>query len=245
MEKKGQVTVFIIVAIIIVVGLLVYFSVRGGLINNVNVSPEIRPIYSFVESCLFEVSEDSIYHIGENGGYYIIPTRSNGLGAPYYFDRGEDLMPSKEIVQEELGKYVNEMMFFCLENFARFSDFEISKGEINTEARIIEDKVLFNMNYPISITKGENNFVLENFDVEIPSRLNVVYDVIKMIVEEQMLDEKNICINCIGDFAFENKVFVSMNDYNEDEIVFSVIDNEIEIKEEEYVYYFAHRYDLE
>jgi len=244
MNKRGQITVFIVVAIVIVLGLLIYFSIRGGLIDRVNVSPEIRPIYNFVDTCLEEVAEDSIYHIGDNGGYFLYPERSNEVGIPYYFDRGENLIISKEEVQEELGEYVNEMMFFCLENFARFGDYEVDAGKIDTNVRIIERKVIFNVNYPLAIKKGESNFLLENFNKEIPSRLNTVYEVARLITLEQMLDEQNVCINCIGDFAFENKVFVSMNDYEEDVIVFSIIDREIEINDEEYVYYFANRYDL-
>jgi hypothetical protein len=136
------------------------------------------------------------------------------------------------------------MMFFCVENFAKFPDFNIKYENIDTKVKIIEDKVIFNLNLPLSINKGENNFILENFNKEIPSRLNTIYYVASEIIKEQMLDKENICINCIGDVAFENKVIVSMNDYDENTIVFSITDNEIGLKGEEYTYYFANRYDL-
>lgn len=244
MKKGGQIFVFVILAIIFVVILLIYFTIKGNLINNSGINSEIKPVYNYVDNCLEKTAEDAIYNIGQNGGYFIYTNRSNKIGIPYYFDKGENLMPSKNQVQKELEKYINEMMFFCTKNFIEFPDYNIKSEKIKTKVEINDNEVIFNLNYPLSINKGDNNFVLEDFNKIVPSRLNTIYKVASEIIKEQMLDKSNICINCIGDIAFENKIFVSMNDYTENEIIFSIIDDEIGLKGEEYVYYFANRYDL-
>ena len=79
---------------VIVVGLILYLSVRSGLIIQ-QVNPEIKPIYSFVDNCISKTSENAIYHIGETGGYYLYNERSNSVGIAYYFDKGENLLPRK------------------------------------------------------------------------------------------------------------------------------------------------------
>lgn len=244
-SKRSQISIFVIIAIVFVAILLIYFVIKGNLITNSGINSEIKPIYNYVDNCLEKTAEDAIYTIGQNGGYFIYANKSNEIGIPYYFDREENLMPSKEQVGKELEKYINDMMFFCTKNFVEFPDYNIKYGEIKTKVEINRDETIFNLNYPLSINKGENNFVLENFNKVIPSRLNTIYKVAEEIIKEQMLEKNNICINCIGDISFENKVFVSMNDYTENEIIFSIRDNEIGLKGEEYVYYFVNRYDIE
>ena len=90
-------------------------------------------------------------------------------------------------------------------------------------------------------------FFIKDFNIEINSRLDSIYEVAVGIIEEQMKDEKNICINCIGDLAFEKKIFVGEYEdpFDKNTIIFSITDNEIGLKGEEYVYYFANRYDIE
>lgn len=245
MEKKGQITIFIIIAIVIVVGLILYLSVRGGLITQ-QVSPAIKPIHSFVDNCVSKVGEDAIYHIGETGGYFLYSKRSNEVGIAYYFDKGENLFPSKEKIQDELSLYMNEMLFFCVQNFIEFPDFEINQKEIKTETRIVKDKVIFNVNYPLTILKDDKSYFLKNFKKEIPTRLNTIFEVASGIIEEQMLDFENICINCIGDLAFDNKIYVTFNDdpFDEETMIFSIIDDEYKINGEDYFFYFANRYNI-
>lgn len=245
-NKKGQVTVFVIIAIIIVISLMIYFSVKSGIFKTI-VDPEIRPVYSFVDNCLAKTSEDAIYHIGQYGGYFIVPNKSTESKIPYYFDKGRNLLLSKAQIEKELSKYMDSMMFFCVKNFADFPDFQIKQGEIKTETKILHEKVVFNLDFPLTISKGESSFFIKNFNIEVNSRLDSIYEVASGIIEEQMKEEKNICINCIGDLAFENKIFVSMNEdpFDANTIIFTLIDDQEKINEEEYVFYFANRYELE
>ncbi len=243
-QKKGQVTVFIIVAIVIALSLIIFFSVRGGLFKGEKVNPEIAGIHSFVEECVKEVGEDAVYQIGQTGGYALYADESTKNGIAYYFDKGRKLIPSKEQIEKELAKYVNEQLSFCINDFEDFPDFDISERSIDSKAKIVKGKIIFSVNYQLSITKGENTYVLEDFGVEVSSKLNTIYLVASEIIAEQMLDYENICINCISDIAFENKVLVSMGDEGNDVIIFSIIDEKYKIKDKDYWFSFASRYDL-
>lgn len=244
-NKKSQITIFVIMAIVIVISLMIYFSVKSGIFKTM-VDPEIKPVYSFVDNCLSKTSEDAVYHIGQYGGYFIPPNDSTESKIPYYFDKGKNLLLSKAQIEKELSKYMDSMMFFCVKNFADFPDFQIKQGEIKTGTKILPEKVVFNLDFPLTISKGENSFFIKDFSVEISSRLDNIYEVASGIILEQMKDEKNICINCVGDLAFENKILVRANEYpfDKETIIFSITDNEIGLKGEEYVYYFANRYDI-
>lgn len=244
MRKRGQISIFIIVAIVIVVVLILYFAVKGNLILVGSINSEIEPIYLFVDNCIEQVAVDSIYQVGQTGGYYLAPENSIDIGIAVYFDKGRNLMISKTELEEELEFYVDEMLFFCTSNFVDFPDFEVSFGEINSEVEVVEGKVVFNIKYPLSINKGDNTYVLDNFNKDIPSKLYTIYSVALNIIEEQMLFEKGVCMNCVSDTAYENKVQVFMNDYDNETIIFSLVDGEHKINDEDYYFYFANKYEV-
>jgi|APSaa5957512622_1039677.scaffolds.fasta_scaffold24011_1 hypothetical protein len=247
MRKRGQISVFIIVAIVIVVTLILYFAVKGDLIFVSGINPEIEHIYSFVDNCVNQVSEDAIYQIGYSGGYFLTPEVASETGIAIYFDRGENLIPLKEDIENELSLYVNDMLFFCVQNFVDFPDFIVDAGEIKSEVEIVEGKVIFYVNYPLSINKGDNTYSLKSFKTEIPSRLNTIYNVALEIILEQMLYYGGVCVNCVSEIAYENQVYVFMNDdfFDSDILLFSIVDDLYKINEEDYTFYFANRYDEE
>src|SRR3989344_6050832 len=51
MNKKGQLAIFVIVAIVIVAGILIYFAVKGSLFVS-QISPEFRPVYDLYSECI-------------------------------------------------------------------------------------------------------------------------------------------------------------------------------------------------
>ncbi|MEK6872675.1 MAG: hypothetical protein AABW90_01520 [Nanoarchaeota archaeon] len=244
-SNKAQITIFIILAIIIIISLILFFSVKS-VSKEEKVSPQIASVYSFVDNCIEKTGEDAIYNIGQTGGYFLYSNKSTESGIAYYFDKNKKLIISKEEVENQLSLYINEMLFFCTKNFVGFPDFEVSQGEIKTKTKIVKDKVILTVNYPLTISKNDKSYFIKNFEKQIPSRLDTIYKVASGITEEQMLDFENICINCVSDLAFENKVFVSMNDdiYDKNTIIFTIIDDQYKINGQDYRFYFANRYDL-
>ena len=49
--KRGQLTIFIIVAILIIAFVVLFFVFRGGIQREKPASPEVVPIKNFVEEC--------------------------------------------------------------------------------------------------------------------------------------------------------------------------------------------------
>jgi hypothetical protein len=74
--KKGQVSIFVIMGIIIIVGVISFFVFRGNIGNEDDVDFEVQEVYSFVQECIIQTGEDAIYHIGSTGGYVIPPEKS-------------------------------------------------------------------------------------------------------------------------------------------------------------------------
>src|SRR3972149_5882483 len=71
-SKKGQVTIFIIIAIVIVGSVLVYFAVRNGAFQQ-NIPASIQPAYSSFVTCLEENTATGINILESQGGYVELP----------------------------------------------------------------------------------------------------------------------------------------------------------------------------
>lgn len=243
MGRKGQITIFIIIAIFIVGAVLIFFTLRTGLIKTA-LSPEVESIHNFVQECIEQEGIEIIYTIGESGGYFFSPELSTDSGVAYYYSDGKNYMPSKEQVEKEISFYLSEVLFFCTRNFIDFSDLEIEQEEIKTKTEIGDEKVILSVNYPITITKGGSASVIEDFKVEIPVRLGIVYDSVAEIMQEQLTHE-SICLSCLLDISIENDLYVDMLDYDDETTLFIFRDENSKINNKTFVWVFANKYKLE
>ena len=247
-DINGQTTVFIILAIVIVAIIAIYFVFRSNL-SGEKVEPEVEPIYSFIENCIKETGENAVYNIGQSGGYYIVSedfVRPNfsDYAIPYYAEKGINYMPSKQEVEQEISRYIDELLYSCILNFIDFSDFEIKQELINVTTKIQEGKVVINADYPLTIKKGDKTYLIQKFEnIEIPVRLNTIYNVAEQITLEEIQHPKDICFSCISDFASKNEVYINIMDYDDEIIIFTIIDSNSKIKGEDYEFVFANKYE--
>lgn len=74
-NKKAQLTVFVILALVIVIGAGLFFAVRSSVIDDEPDTPqpvetgEVSHITALVETCLYDISKEAVLKIGETGGY--------------------------------------------------------------------------------------------------------------------------------------------------------------------------------
>jgi len=240
MEKRGQVTIFIIIAIVIIVaGFLVFMfypQLRGGFTSetdNINV---------FVEECIRDSGINVIYEVGKTGGYFFIPELSTSTGIPYYYHGGKNYMPSKEEIETQISFYISQKLFFCTKNFVDFKDFEIISGDIKIKTRIFDNKVILDVEYPLRIKKGESISLLKNFkNIEIPVRLGIVYNSVFEIMEKQV-GRQDICLSCILELSLENDLYIEMMDFDEETTIFIFRDENSELNNNFFELRFANKY---
>lgn len=243
MGQRGQITIFIILAIILFGVILIFFSSREGLIQDI-LTPEINSINLFVQDCVEKEGLEVIYNVGQNGGYYFPTELSTESGIPYYFieKTGENHMPSKTNIENEISFYLERKLFFCTKNFINFPEFEIILGEPKFETEIKETEVILDVNYPLSIRKGNSTSIIENFRIELPIRLGIIYDSIYEIIQKQLTHE-GICLSCIYDISIKNDFYVNLIDHDEKTVAFFITDENSKINNEPFVFIFANEYE--
>jgi len=243
---RGQLTIFIIIAIFIIAVVVLFFTLKGTLQKEKPISPETAEIQNFVQNCLDDSLESVVFKVGENGGYYFpssAPATTPVLEIPYYIKDNNNLMPRKEKIQEQISKGVARELIFCLRDFTIFTnEYEITKGKINPPEVVIEpERVLVELNYPLTIKKGESHSKIEDFNSEVPVRLGIVYGAVAEFVGEE-LKQEGLCLSCLTDIQGKYTVFIDGHYYKEtDDIIFIAVDKEeyFEKSEEVFKYVFA------
>ena len=241
MNKRGQVTVFIILGIVIVASAIIYFSFRDSISQKVGGFSGADNVKKFVDECLLSVSEEVVYAVGNGGGYVFGPEFSLESGFNYQFLGDKTYFPSLEEIEEEISLYVTVDLISCLGSFERFSNLEIryGRGEVSTD--ILNNSVEINLYYPLSVSKGDEVVRYENFEkIVIPVRLGEMYFVMRDLIDGGYYGENGLCVSCMVDVAFDHRFVFDVHSHGEEEI-FVLSDLENENVEEAYSFVFVNR----
>ncbi|MEK6844629.1 MAG: hypothetical protein AABX44_00045 [Nanoarchaeota archaeon] len=239
-SKRSQLTIFIIVAVLIIAMVILFFSFRGKIQRE---NPETAQIQNFVQECLDETSEFAVYDIAEKGGYEDPSKVSSTVvfNTPYYLRNNKSLMPSKEKIQEEISKSIEKQIDFCIDEFSLFPEYDVTAGKIIAESKIEPERVLVEINYPLMIIKDNSKFKLKDFNSEISVRFGIVYDAVAEFVI-QSKDYQGVCISCLVNISSENDLQSSFSEYDDKTTIFMINDPQSELNNREFVYVFANEY---
>ena len=196
MKKRGQVTIFIIVAILIIGAVTLFFAFRGGIGKGRLPTFEVT-VQNQVNDCLFESTLDSIYFNSLQGGYFNAPEDSmevSFLSVPVYFDKGVSKIPSKEILEEELSKTIEEGIFFCLD-FGNFEDQGyqvVTPRDPEVNVNLLEGQVDVELNYLIALRKGDSVTQFESFETQVDFDYLRKYELVNEFIELQKTDPEYV-----------------------------------------------------
>jgi len=220
-DKRGQLTIFIIVGVVIVVGIVAFFIYQGGsedrYFSQPDVSEGVSEIEEYLGGCFDYVSEVSMHNVMMQGGYYDRPSRveafdeDNATFLPYYYYEGEENMPSIETIEAELAKSMDEMAPGCVD-IAEFTNFDVSYSRVETSVDIRDEEVVFTVDMPIKLEKEGHVMIIDmkNRPVSVPSRLKGMHNVAQYYVTDVSQGDASYCVNCLGDLAIANGVSVDI-----------------------------------
>jgi len=248
MIKRGQVTIFIIIAILI-------FAAIGGIVYIEGVkkpseSPEVKEVSGFVSDCLQQVSEDAVIAIGEQGGYYNLPEITNYFlffPKPYYIYETQNLVPLKGLLEKSINDYIASNIDFCLGDFSDFEQRGLDVRKTNSNrvtTRIRGNEVLISAKIPIRITKDNSTSLVNDFSALVrPVRLETLLKASRDIAASETKDPRTICITCIQDIAQNYSLQVTITDTDDrNEFIYTLIDEQSNFTGLPFEYSFAARY---
>jgi len=250
--KLSQVSIFVILAIVIVaaIGAVSYglkvipFNVDREYFSQVDLKPSVDNIEGNIILCLHESSREGLKTIGLQGGYYNKPDKRIDLSErfiPYYYYQGNFLMPSNDKVSNELQSFVQDRVNSCL-NGLKFEGFNLSYGKVSVNVFINSSEVVFVVDSSVFVEREGRRiiFYTKNYPVSQTSALKDILDVAQYITESHKIDSKNYCISCVEKLAEEKNVYVNNIPLKNNSVL--IIIGENHTSDEPYLFSFLNKY---
>ena len=155
--KKGQITLFVIVGIIIVllVGVGVYYRFHSGKNSGTNViamSDEEYNVRMVVQECFEQTLDEGITLAQQQSGNVFLPRNVmnfEGVQIPYIYEEGLASIIKEQELEQELERYVDTNIQSCVNTTQ--ATFE----KPNSDVRLTETGVNARLSYLFSIMKEE------------------------------------------------------------------------------------------
>ncbi len=202
MYKRGQLTIFVIIAILIVSGIAGYFLLREE-VEKQEIPQEFRPVEEKFLSCLNREAEAGKSILGERGGYIYPPDFVPGsdymptsnyldfLGSPvpyWYYVSGNNIqkeqVPTKREMEEQLERFLEENLE-C--DFSEFRDrgYEVVLENGEAEVNIYNNKISVGINSELSISFGGESAIVKEHSVDVSSNLGEFYNTAREIYKKE------------------------------------------------------------
>jgi hypothetical protein len=204
MVKKGQITLFIIIAlavILVIGGAVFYFSgqtkakndraVRDAISASAAGDSDYSVVNLFVQECLEMSSINGIFDLGMQGGYYNLPkqTLKTEKGEiPFFYQNGRQLSITHR-------KLITEYQDYIKDNAVKCADFSVLKKrgitvkakEPEVVVKLLNDEAVVELTYPLTITKDGTKKTMEKWTYTLPFGYEYVFfmynDLISTIAE--------------------------------------------------------------
>ncbi len=204
MSRKGQVTIFIILGILLLLALLLVVLMKKEIVTfkPEDILPtEKGKIEKYITACIEEAGNEALFKLGLQGGYIELPReiaanknlhlQISPMNMVPYWAYGQTLsIPSLDEIKIRIDNYLEENVRNCLfENEAFQEQYTlIEKSEIKADTEIVQNKVLFNIHWDVEIKNKAGDVITEiiNHAAESPIKLKQVYEVARTIVEKEM-----------------------------------------------------------
>ena len=205
--KKGQMTIFVIIGIALVLGIVIYFLVRGNVIEVDGVSSDLKPVFDYYQECIRAETKAAVDLAGSQGGYIELPEYSlpseyspfsselNFLGFPvpyWYYIKGNGVIkeqpPSKATIENGIEGYLEERLGQC--NFDNFylQGYEIILGRSNVRVSISDEKIDVTVGCSLKVSKGSDSATKKEHSIVIESKLGKFYNLAKEIYDAERKD---------------------------------------------------------
>jgi len=227
MWKRGQITIFIIIAIFLIAAIILFFVFRDS-IKIGGIPKDIEPIYNDFSTCLEDSSYQGLREIALHGGYYNVPFESSIIyfdgTIPYYYLDSRDYVPSINTIEKEIAEYISENLKNCfyLEEY-KTQGFRISVGDFSTSAKINEKNTKITMIDTLAIRKEGDTELFKNIELKIDYNIKKLHEVSKKIVESYSKKPGAICLTCLEELSEDYNVNIEATPIND----VSVFENNI------------------
>lgn len=201
MNKRGQVSVFVIIGIILIILILLFLFLRNrvyiGPTTIENLEDQFPAIKEHIEECILQVAEPRIWQMARQGGYIETPEdtfrmyRADKISYLCWNIENKQECRTRILrihdMQEELSKFIkNDLQNLCLNiNSFNKAGIGLSQGELKVNTIIQDDVVVIEATLPIIIRRGDLVVQQSDFSQIIELPLGRLYQASRDIVNTE------------------------------------------------------------
>jgi len=235
--KRGQITIFVVLALLIISSLLIYFLwAKPKYFPTTTVKPSI-------ENCMIDAVKSSINEMERQSGFtgLVFSYSYQGEKIPYLCYTNLYLQPClnqkpflTQYFTDELKKYSKEKVFQCYNDYLEeltAKGYQVIEGEKSLEIALNPEQVVVQLNAPLVISKDSS----EQFTAFKTSINSPIYQLLMIatyliqqetryggsIIDEPMMFYPNILIEKISR-EDGNKVYIVSDKTTGDKIKFAI-----------------------
>ena len=196
-NRRGQVTLFVIIAIVIVLAIMVVFFLG----RYYSQKPEDLNPEAFIDKCARDAVSLSANKIFNNGGlanpeltimyqdekYNYLCYQKN-----YYWTCVNQLPALKQVIEKEIRNDTIQKIRQCFQTLKEDIEskgFSISEGELNYSIELVQKKILIKINKKFEISKEQSIQRFTKFDTQL---LSPMYE-LSMVAREISNQESQYC----------------------------------------------------
>lgn len=235
MSKRGQITIFIIVGLVLLLLAGLYYAITNILASSsvesdetkaINFANQADNVNFYVTQCVKNSALLSIEFFGYLGSV-LEPSEGSfqtdmPIPAAYLRIGSRNLLPSIAEWETTLAELENYGLEVCDLSVFENQGLSIEKGKISSKAAIGDTGLVFNVKYPITIKQGSNIRQLDDYVVSVPVRLEYLHGFLDDLIKEEISYPGQIPVSKIVSYDLN----VSTQRYeNQGTIVYQVIDD--------------------
>jgi hypothetical protein len=247
LSKRGAVTAFLIVGVVLLVISGIIFLVRSEYMKSLfevqqaglkTIPQQAQPLVDYITYCIESTGMDGVAYISERGWKNRPSVSSNINRLPYFLDGDKILMPTKQQIATELSEYVDENLEKCT-SLMQSDAFTLNLGKPKTNATINANNILLNVNYPVEFAYGNFSLNLDQFQSELKFSMDKMYIATSNLLNEQAAVEEGICLSCMFETGIKNSLYFQYYTVSDAEYEITIKDYKSLINNKPYTLIFA------
>ena len=236
-NEKGQMTIWVILAIALVVSMVIFFTIEsGGPKISIGADKEFSP-ESYIEKCVRSSVNDVVDVILPRGGFiddknvkmydginvsYLCLT--NGYYEPCVNQHPMLLNEIEEGIRMNAGPDI-EQCFADLKAELEGKNWEVSMKLMDIGVNIVKGKIILDIERKVTISKDDNIQSFDNFEVKVISPL---YDLVNTAIEISNEEAKYCYFEYVGYMVIYPKIDINKYAMSDSTKIYTIKDKKSE-----------------
>lgn len=223
-KRKGQLTLFIIIAIVIFIITLIYFYLQVNYPPEKTYDPKVEVLKENLQDCFKETYSTSLNIIGYQGGYLNVPDPKVevplyyfSFNIPYYYYEGNLYTPTIEKIEAQTEEIILPGVKSCLEQYKtsitnKSNINDLSYDNFNIDVKIKEEEVIFTNNLKLTV-HYDNKSVIVDFEktpITIPSDIYDMHEIASFIANYLEKNNEWIPFDNIVELSREHNLYIDL-----------------------------------